>query len=104
MAVGQYPRLLPDVLTIEHGAVTDAVPVAVLMAFAGAALLAVLSLIRLYTLTDTGTLDTARPIRSDSSEALLQALAAARKETGDDDRYICTWGGHQASPVLRRLV
>ena len=83
--LGQYPWLLPDVLTIEEGAATDAVLVALLIAFAGAALLAVPALVWLYTLTDTGTLDTARPMRSDTSDALLQDLVAAERRALDDD-------------------
>jgi cytochrome d ubiquinol oxidase subunit II len=83
-AIGQYPWLLPDVLTIEQGAASDAVLTALLVAFVGAAVLAVPSLIWLYTLTDSGALDTARPIRSDTSDALLQDLVAAGKEATDD--------------------
>jgi cytochrome d ubiquinol oxidase subunit II len=43
--LGQYPWLLPDVLTIEEGAASDAVLVALLVAFVGAAVLAVPALI-----------------------------------------------------------
>ena len=84
-ALGQYPWLLPDVLTIEEGAAPDAVLVALLVAFVGAALLAVPGLIWLYTLTDKGALDTARPVRSDTSDALLQRLVATEATSVDDD-------------------
>ena len=82
-ALGQYPWLLPDVLTIEQGAAPDAVLVALLVAFVGAGLLAVPSLIWLYTLTDRGVLDSAGPVRSDTSDALLRTLTheANREET-----------------------
>jgi cytochrome d ubiquinol oxidase subunit II len=83
--LGQYPWLLPNVLTIEEGAATDAVLVALLLAFVGAALLAVPALIWLYALTDSGTLDTGRPVRSDTSEALLQDLVAAEAAAPDDE-------------------
>ena len=84
--LGQYPWLLPNVLTIQEGAAPDAVLVALLVAFAGAAVLAVPALIWLYALTDTGALDTDRPIRSDTSDALLLELVAAEGRSGDDDR------------------
>jgi cytochrome d ubiquinol oxidase subunit II len=83
--IGQYPWLLPDVLTIEEGAAPDAVLIALLIAFAGAAVLAVPALIWLYTLTDQGTLDSARPVRSDTSDALLAELVAAQGRSTDDD-------------------
>jgi cytochrome d ubiquinol oxidase subunit II len=82
--LGQYPWLLPDVLTIEEGAAPDAVLIALLIAFAGAALLAVPALIWLYALTDKGTLDTARPVRSDTSDALLQQLVSAEAPPDHD--------------------
>lgn len=82
--LGQYPWLLPDVLTIEEGAAPDAVLLALLVAFAGAAILAVPALIWLYALADRGALDTGRPIRSDTSDALLQKLVAAENTTADD--------------------
>jgi cytochrome d ubiquinol oxidase subunit II len=84
-ALGQYPWLLPDVLTIEEGAAPDVVLIALLLAFVGAAVLAVPSLIWLYALTDSGALDTARPIRSDTSDALLLDLVLAENGPVDDD-------------------
>lgn len=81
--IGQYPWLLPDVLTIEEGAAPDAVLVALLVAFVGAAFLAVPALIWLYVLTDRGALDTARPVRSDTSDALLLNLVAAENGSAD---------------------
>jgi cytochrome d ubiquinol oxidase subunit II len=74
-AIGQYPWLLPDVLTIEEGAASTPVLVALLVAFAAAVVLAVPALLWLYVLTDRGALDTDRPIREGSSEALLERLA-----------------------------
>jgi cytochrome d ubiquinol oxidase subunit II len=81
--IGQYPWLLPDVLTIEEGAAPNAVLIALLIAFAGAAVLAVPSLIWLYALTDRGALDTARPVRSDTSDALLAELVGLERGSSD---------------------
>ncbi len=74
-AVGQYPWLLTDVLTIEDGAASDVVLTALLIAFVAAALIAVPSLIWLLTLTDRGVLDSDSPIREGSSDELLAELA-----------------------------
>jgi cytochrome d ubiquinol oxidase subunit II len=83
-AVGQYPWLLPDVLTIEEGAASDAVLIALLVAFVLAVALAVPALLWLFTLTDRGVLDADQPIYDGSSEALLVALMAQSTE-GESD-------------------
>lgn len=82
---GQYPWLLPGVLTIEEGAAPDTVLVALLIAFVGAAFLAVPALVWLYVLTDRGALDTARPVRSDTSDAMLLRLVASEEVSADDE-------------------
>ncbi|MCL1593968.1 MAG: cytochrome d ubiquinol oxidase subunit II [Actinomycetia bacterium] len=84
-AVGQYPWLLPEYLTIEQGAAADVVLVALLVAFVAAAAIAVPALIWLLTLTDRGTLDATSPTLAGSSEALLSALdERARARISDD--------------------
>lgn len=79
--IGQYPWLLPEVLTIEDGVAPDAVLVGLLVAFAAAGLIAVPALIWLLTLTDRGVLDTDQPVGEGSSEALLTLLAG--RDPGD---------------------
>jgi cytochrome d ubiquinol oxidase subunit II len=84
-AVGQYPWLLPDVLTIEDGVASDAVLTALLVAFVLAAMLAVPALLWLLTLTDRGVLDSDQPVHRGSTEALLVHLMAESIEGGSSD-------------------
>jgi len=75
-AVGQYPWLLPETLTIQDAAAPDATLIALLVAFVAAGVLAVPALGWLLTLSDRGVLDADRPVRDGSSDALLGELAA----------------------------
>ena len=75
-AVGQFPWLLPDVLTIADGAASPAVLVALLIAFVAAGLIAVPALIWLFMLTDRGVLDADQPVHDGSTEAMLAVLIA----------------------------
>jgi cytochrome d ubiquinol oxidase subunit II len=75
-AVGQYPWLLPDVLTIEEGAASTAVLWSLLIAFAASALLAVPALIWLFALTERGVLDDGTGTSMDSTDAWLRARMA----------------------------
>ena len=80
-AVGQFPWLLPNVLTIEEGAASPAVLVALLLAFVAAALIAVPALVWLLMLTDRGVLDADQPVHDGSTEALLAVLLAEAAES-----------------------
>ncbi len=75
-AVGQFPWLLPGMLTVEQGAASEPVLVALLVAFVAAGVIAVPALLWLLTLTDRGVLDSDQPVYEGSSEALLASLLA----------------------------
>jgi cytochrome d ubiquinol oxidase subunit II len=84
-AVGQFPWLLPGVLTVEDGAASAPVLVALLVAFVAASLVAVPALLWLLTLTDRGVLDADQLVHPGSSEALLAALVAASPDDDGDE-------------------
>lgn len=77
-AAGQHPWLLPGYLTIEEGAASDAVMIALLISFVVASAIAVPALIWLFALTDRGVLDVSQPTREGSSDALLRSLDEAQ--------------------------
>ena len=77
--IGQYPWLLPDVLTIEEGAASAAVLWSLLIAFGASAVLAVPALIWLFILTERGFLDEHAGPSHDSSDAWLDAAIANQK-------------------------
>ena len=81
-AVGQYPWLLTDVLTIEDGAASSTVLWGLIAAFIGAAVLAVPSLLWLLVLTERGVLDEGSGSTRDSSDALLSRLLEAQPSGG----------------------
>lgn len=71
---GQYPYLLEGVARVEDYAASDAVLIALLIAFVAAAVLAVPALGLLYTLTQKGLLGDSGGEIEDSTEALLNRL------------------------------
>lgn len=75
--VGQYPWMLVDEVTIEAAAAPSATLWALLIAFAGAALLVVPALVWMLVLTGEGRLENVRD-REDSSQAVLDRLEAGR--------------------------
>ena len=78
--VGQYPWMLVDEVTIDQAAAPPATLWALLVAFAGAALLVVPALIWMLLLTDEGRLEQ-RGELDDSSQAVLDRLQSAAGET-----------------------
>ncbi|MCU0260969.1 MAG: cytochrome d ubiquinol oxidase subunit II [Ilumatobacteraceae bacterium] len=74
--VGQYPWMLVDQVTIDQAAAPPATLWALLVAFAGAALLVVPALIWMLVLTDEGRLEQ-RGELDDSSQAVLDRLQAS---------------------------
>jgi cytochrome d ubiquinol oxidase subunit II len=82
--VGQYPWMLVDEVTIDQAAAPTTTLWALLVAFAGAALLVVPSLVWMLVLTGEGRLEH-RGGRGDSSQAVLERLqaGAGRPTTGD---------------------
>ena len=84
-AIGQYPWLLPEVLTIQDGAASSVVLVSLLIAFVAAALIAVPPLVWLLSMTDRGILDVAQPVDAGSSQALLDRLMADSREASNND-------------------
>ncbi len=73
---GQYPYLLEKSATVDEYAASDAVLVALMVAFMAAGLLAVPALGFLYTLTQRGLLGESGEQHLESTESLLQRLIA----------------------------
>ena len=74
--VGQYPWMLVDEVTIDQAAAPSVTLWALLIAFAGAALLVVASLIWMLVLTGSGRCELGGDL-ADSSQAVLDRLEAA---------------------------
>ncbi len=80
---GQYPNLLEPAVTVSDYAASDTVLIALLLAFAAAALLAVPALGMLYSLMQRGVLGETGSETGESTESLLRTMLA---EEGDQRR------------------
>jgi cytochrome d ubiquinol oxidase subunit II len=74
--VGEYPDILPGAATVSETAAADGVLWTMIGAFVTAGLVAVPALVYLLRLTESGSLGEDRPVRSDSTQALLDAMTA----------------------------
>lgn len=72
--VGEYPDILPGAATVSDLAAADGVLWALIVAFLAAGLIAVPALIYLLRLTEVGSLGEDRPVRQDSTQALIDNM------------------------------
>jgi len=73
--VGEYPDILPGAATVSDLAAADGVLWALIVAFLAAGLIAVPALVYLLRLTEVGSLGEDRPVRHDSTQALIDNMS-----------------------------